>query len=198
MNLRVETIKLVFLFLFTLQKLTFFKTFKFEIKDVERVIARGPTQKIANHVLQVSRLNISSVETDKMKYLPAIVEKDSISSSDISCSGMLLKESKAAAMAAALVSSVTTTATIGANSTVETFSSTTPVSFRNKLERLDYDLLTDKRRILLLNVPDDIDYDYLELYLEYLSDECEVECIDYAREMQNSIVATFVREIGIY
>lgn len=163
------------------------------------MIARGPTQKIANHVLQVSRLNVSSVETDKMKYLPAIVEKDSVSSSDISCSGMLLKESKAAAaaaMAAALVSSVTTTATIGANSTVETFSSTTPVSFRNKFERLDYDLLTDKRRILLLNVPDDIDYDYLELYLEYLSDECEVECIDYAREMQNSIVATFVREIG--
>jgi hypothetical protein len=91
-----------------------------------------------------------------MKYLPAIVEKDSVSSSDIS--------------------------------------STTKDAV--KLSRVDYDRLTDKRRILLLNVPDDIDYDYLELYLEYLSDEIEIECIDYAREMQNSIVATFVRNIG--
>lgn len=119
------------------------------------MISKGATLKIANHVLQVSKFN-GAIDPDKMKYLPAIVEKDSVSSSDIS--------------------------------------STTKDAV--KLSRVDYDRLTDKRRILLLNVPDDIDYDYLELYLEYLSDEIEIECIDYAREMQNSIVATFVRNIG--
>lgn len=157
--------------------------------------------KIANHELQVSKLNSTSVDPEKMKYLPAIVEKDSVSSSDISGTSATYNTKDTS------TTSVSCCAAVGLSSShqfkqpqsqsqslTSTTSSTTthPV----KLNRLDYELFTDKRRVLLLNVPDDIDYDYLELYLEYLSDEIEVECIDYAREMLNSIVATFVREIG--
>lgn len=139
---------------------------------MERVIAKGPTQQIGTHILQVSKLNGSSVDPDKMKYLPAIVEKDSLSSSEMSTSPTLAKKEADHRV-------VSTSQGKQANMTT------------------GYDLSkTDKRRILLLNVPDDIDYDYLELYLEYLSDEIEVECIDYARETLNSIVATFVRDIG--
>lgn len=139
--------------------------------------------KIANHELQISKLNSTSVDPEKMKYLPAIVEKDSISSSDISAASATYNTKDTS------TTSVSATAITSSRSNAQ--SSTMP-----RLNRLDYELFTDKRRVLLTNVPDDIDYDYLELYLEYLSDEVEVECIDYAREMQNSIVATFAREIG--
>lgn len=54
----------------------------------------------------------------------------------------------------------------------------------------------DQRRILLTNVPIGLDYDYLELYLEYLSDEIEVERIDLGEEIPNSIVVTFKKFFG--
>lgn len=184
---------------------------------MDRVLSKGASLKIANHELQVSRLNACNVDPDKMKYLPAIVEKDSVSSSDISgksggsCgSGGLLKEATMAAVIALASASASTTAhSVSTNTTflsmhtTSAATATTPSTTIFDKKPLQpppppkcEERVMDKRRVLLLNVPDDIDYDYLELYLEYLSDEVEVECIDYAREMLNSIVATFVRDIG--
>lgn len=54
----------------------------------------------------------------------------------------------------------------------------------------------DQKRILLTNVPSSIDKDYLDLYLEYLSDEVEIERIDVGEEIANSIVVTYSKFIG--
>lgn len=54
----------------------------------------------------------------------------------------------------------------------------------------------DQKRILLTNVPNSVDKEYLDLYLEYLSDEVEIERIDVAKEIANSIVITYSKFIG--
>lgn len=164
---------------------------------MERVISRGTSLKIANHELQVSKLNSTSVDTtEKMKYLPAIVEKDSVSSSDISGASATYNTKEDASITSMSATPVVSNSVGQPPGNNATTTNNNKLFALPKLNRLDLELFTDKRRVHLLNVPDDIDYDYLELYLEYLSDEIEVECIDYAREMPNSIVATFVREIG--
>ncbi|CAF0810463.1 unnamed protein product [Brachionus calyciflorus] len=53
----------------------------------------------------------------------------------------------------------------------------------------------DQKRILLTNVPSSIDKEYLDLYLEYLSDEVEIERIDPGEEIINSIVVTYSKFI---
>lgn len=54
----------------------------------------------------------------------------------------------------------------------------------------------DQKRILLTNVPSSIEKEYLDLYLEYLSDEVEIERIDVGQEIANSIVITYSKFIG--
>ena len=53
----------------------------------------------------------------------------------------------------------------------------------------------DSHRILLTNVPMPIDQDYLEVYLEYLSNEVEVETVHKGNEIKNSIFVTYIKSI---
>lgn len=54
----------------------------------------------------------------------------------------------------------------------------------------------DKRRLLLINLPNQLHTDHLILYLEYLSDEIDVERFDLSKELKNTIVVTFKKDIG--
>jgi hypothetical protein len=54
---------------------------------------------------------------------------------------------------------------------------------------------TTPRRIFLTNVPLPIEREYLEIYLEYLSNEIEVESVHLGSEIKNSILVTYVRPI---
>lgn len=56
--------------------------------------------------------------------------------------------------------------------------------------------LVDQHRIILTNVPSNLDQDFLELYLEYLSDEVEIERFDLGEEILNSIVVTYKKFVG--
>ena len=56
----------------------------------------------------------------------------------------------------------------------------------------------DTKRIVLSNIPNEINKEYLELYLEYLSDEIAVERFDFSTEIKNIILVTFIKSIGIY
>lgn len=57
--------------------------------------------------------------------------------------------------------------------------------------------MIDKRRLLLKNVPYSIDKEYLELYLEYLSDDNnEIERYDLLKHSKDSLVVTFLKDIG--
>ena len=58
-------------------------------------------------------------------------------------------------------------------------------------------IMIDKRRLLLKNVPYSIDKEYLELYLEYLSDDNnEIERYDLLKHSKDSLVVTFLKDIG--
>jgi len=54
----------------------------------------------------------------------------------------------------------------------------------------------DEKRIILTNVLPFVDQDYLELYIEYLSDEVEIVRFDLSHELKDAIVVTFEKNIG--
>ena len=57
-------------------------------------------------------------------------------------------------------------------------------------------LQLDKKRILLKNIPFQIDKEYLELYLEYLCDDNnEIERYDFVIKRSDSLVVTFLKDI---
>ena len=57
--------------------------------------------------------------------------------------------------------------------------------------------LVDERKVLLTNIPGDISYEHLILYLEYLSDEIGIEHVDDShKDVKSSIVITFSKNIG--
>ena len=58
--------------------------------------------------------------------------------------------------------------------------------------------LLDKRRIILTNVQTFLNQEFLDLYVEFLSNEIEIERFDLSQELKNAIVVTFVKDIGKY
>ena len=56
----------------------------------------------------------------------------------------------------------------------------------------------DHRRIILTNVLSFIDQDFLELYIEYLSNEVEIERFDLSKELKDTVVITFENDISEY
>ena len=54
----------------------------------------------------------------------------------------------------------------------------------------------DPRRIILTNVLPFIGQDYLELYIEYLSNEVEIVRFDASKEIKDALVITFEKNIG--
>ena len=58
--------------------------------------------------------------------------------------------------------------------------------------------LLDKRRIILTNVQSFLNQEFLDLYVEFLSNEIEIERFDLSQELKNAIVVTFVKDIGKY
>ena len=65
---------------------------------------------------------------------------------------------------------------------------------KNKLIEIK---LVDERKVLLTNIPSDISYEHLILYLEYLSDEIGIEHVDDShKDVKSSIVITFIKNIG--
>jgi hypothetical protein len=59
-------------------------------------------------------------------------------------------------------------------------------------------MMIDNKRILLNNIPNEINKEYLELYLEYLSDEIAIERYDFSKEFKNNLLVTFTKDIGNY
>lgn len=59
--------------------------------------------------------------------------------------------------------------------------------------------LIDEKRVLITNIPKQVTYEHLLLYLEYLSDEIGIEHVDDAsKDVSNSIVVKFNVAIGEY
>lgn len=67
-------------------------------------------------------------------------------------------------------------------------------SFPNSTETTDL-AMVDRRRIILTNVLSFLDQDFLELYIEYLSNEADIERFDMSREIKDTIVVTFEKDI---
>ncbi|CAF0924719.1 unnamed protein product [Didymodactylos carnosus] len=55
----------------------------------------------------------------------------------------------------------------------------------------------DARRLILFNLPTDIIREYLELYIENLTNEAEIERIDYSNECDTTVMVTFKQELGL-
>ncbi len=54
----------------------------------------------------------------------------------------------------------------------------------------------DTSRVLITNIPTDVTYEHLLLYLEFLSDEIEIEHVDdSSKDVENSIMVKFKRSI---
>lgn len=117
-----------------------------------------------------------------MRYLPAIEENDALTSGaniNLSCKYNKIQHQQQKQMKQQQQKLQQQMAPVEKNPTIS-----------------DHDRPIDNRRIFLVNFPDEIDHDYLELYLEYLSDEIEVESIENTPEDMNSLLITFKKNIG--
>jgi hypothetical protein len=54
----------------------------------------------------------------------------------------------------------------------------------------------DSKRIFLTNIPKNLEQEYLEIYLEYLSNEIEIESVHLGGEIKNSILVTYTKNIS--
>ena len=61
---------------------------------------------------------------------------------------------------------------------------------------IDPNRVLDHKRVILINLNNAFSNDHLELYLEYLSDEIEIQRFDFSKENKNVAMITFREQIG--
>lgn len=148
----------------------------FFASDAERVLSKGSILIIDNLILQISKCTHIIPSSSAQKPIVNI-KNDEAGSSNSSMRTAIYITSR----------EETPESIVAASNTIK----------ESKHAAINPKLL-DKRRIILTNVQTFLNQEFLDLYVEFLSNEIEIERFDLSQELKNAIVVTFVKDIGKY